>query len=65
MKNIERLNSFAENDTLMQVIINLNGVGVDINLDNKKQEILDFYFVNPYEKYLFQTLVYNYIVRIK
>lgn len=61
MNKINRLNTQAENDVFLQVIINLNE---DINSESKTLEYLDFYFQNPYEKYLFQTLIYNYIVSI-
>lgn len=57
MKSIERLNTEGENDCYLQVFI---GAAGDLS---KRQETLEFYFVNPYEKYLFQTLIYNFFVR--
>lgn len=59
MNKIYRLNTIVENDSFLQVLINLTE---DPNSESKKIETLDFYFTNAYEKYLFQTLVYNYIV---
>ena len=34
-----------------------------ININDEQKEVLELYFVNAYEKYLFQTLIYNYLVR--
>jgi hypothetical protein len=54
MKNIERLISSSECSRFMELVM---------KTDSEKTEKIPLYFNTSYEKYLFQTLVYNNLVR--
>lgn len=61
-KNIERLNTSHDGEhsnSFLQIIINNK---IDNSSGTKQQETFTFYFLSPYERYLFQSLVYNYLV---
>lgn len=58
---IDRLNTTnEENDnSFLEIIYNLK---IDQSSGTKEQEIYTFYFCSGYERYLFQTIIYNHII---
>lgn len=54
MKNISRLVTNNECNRFLEIIM---------KIDSEKTEKIPLYFNTSYEKYLFQTLVYNNLVR--
>lgn len=53
MKKIFKLTSKNDCNTFIEIAF---------EMEDEKTESLELYFINAYEKYLFQTLVYNFIV---